>query len=152
MIGHPISRARSSAGEHYLDMVGVTGSIPVAPTIQPSQTGETVRARKEAVSAGIFDGFVGFYGLRRNQRFSWAYCGLQSPRSKIPFPAAGFPRANTLGVLQNLKSLGRRKRPACNLSWLQSEGFKLSAPLRGRIAKSLDPETAWQATFDRCPD
>ena len=25
--------ARSSAGEHYLDMVGVTGSIPVAPTI-----------------------------------------------------------------------------------------------------------------------
>jgi hypothetical protein len=33
MIGHPISRARSSAGEHYLDMVGVTGSIPVAPTI-----------------------------------------------------------------------------------------------------------------------
>ena len=24
--------ARSSAGEHYLDMVGVTGSIPVAPT------------------------------------------------------------------------------------------------------------------------
>ena len=28
------SRARSSAGEHYLDMVGVTGSIPVAPTIK----------------------------------------------------------------------------------------------------------------------
>src|SRR5690348_1241508 len=26
------SRARSSAGEHYLDMVGVTGSIPVVPT------------------------------------------------------------------------------------------------------------------------
>src|SRR5262249_11627944 len=26
--------ARSSAGEHYLDMVGVTGSIPVAPTIR----------------------------------------------------------------------------------------------------------------------
>ena len=25
-------RARSSAGEHYLDTVGVTGSIPVAPT------------------------------------------------------------------------------------------------------------------------
>ena len=29
----PSDRARSSAGEHYLDMVGVTGSIPVAPTI-----------------------------------------------------------------------------------------------------------------------
>ena len=24
--------ARSSAGEHYVDIVGVTGSIPVAPT------------------------------------------------------------------------------------------------------------------------
>ncbi len=29
-----VFRARSSAGEHYLDMVGVTGSIPVAPTIR----------------------------------------------------------------------------------------------------------------------
>ena len=28
----PASGARSSAVEHYLDMVGVTGSIPVAPT------------------------------------------------------------------------------------------------------------------------
>ena len=28
-----IARARSSAGEHYVDIVGVTGSIPVAPTI-----------------------------------------------------------------------------------------------------------------------
>ena len=28
-----LDRARSSAGEHYVDIVGVTGSIPVAPTI-----------------------------------------------------------------------------------------------------------------------
>src|ERR1700680_1390197 len=27
-----VARARSSAGEHYVDIVGVTGSIPVAPT------------------------------------------------------------------------------------------------------------------------
>jgi hypothetical protein len=32
-IRSPFSRVRSSAEEHYLDMVGVTGSIPVAPTI-----------------------------------------------------------------------------------------------------------------------
>jgi hypothetical protein len=32
-LARPI-RARSSAVEHYLDTVGVTGSIPVAPTIQ----------------------------------------------------------------------------------------------------------------------
>src|SRR6478672_6745714 len=31
------SGARSSAEEHYLDMVGVTGSIPVAPTIPSAQ-------------------------------------------------------------------------------------------------------------------
>ena len=30
--GRPVRRARSSAGEHLLDMEGVTGSIPVAPT------------------------------------------------------------------------------------------------------------------------
>src|SRR5690349_9208159 len=43
----PIERfwARSSAGEHYLDMVGVTGSIPVAPTIRSPRTTETERAR-----------------------------------------------------------------------------------------------------------
>src|SRR6516165_987355 len=33
-------RARSSAGEHYVDIVGVTGSIPVAPTITPLRTKE----------------------------------------------------------------------------------------------------------------
>jgi hypothetical protein len=33
MLPYPRVRARSSAEEHYLDMVGVTGSIPVAPTI-----------------------------------------------------------------------------------------------------------------------
>jgi large subunit ribosomal protein L36 len=32
MQGRGIAGARSSAVEHYLDMVGVTGSIPVAPT------------------------------------------------------------------------------------------------------------------------
>jgi hypothetical protein len=30
--------ARSSAEEHYLDMVGVTGSIPVAPTKFPAKS------------------------------------------------------------------------------------------------------------------
>ena len=31
-------RARSSAGEHLVDIEGVTGSIPVAPTIQSYET------------------------------------------------------------------------------------------------------------------
>jgi hypothetical protein len=29
----PVGWACSSAGEHYVDIVGVTGSIPVTPTI-----------------------------------------------------------------------------------------------------------------------
>jgi hypothetical protein len=33
----PPGRARSSAGEHSLDMGGVTGSIPVVPTIYAYQ-------------------------------------------------------------------------------------------------------------------
>ena len=32
-----IGWAYSSAGEHYIDIVGVTGSIPVTPTIRASQ-------------------------------------------------------------------------------------------------------------------
>ena len=35
--------ACSSAGEHYVDIVGVTGSIPVTPTIQPLDSVATAR-------------------------------------------------------------------------------------------------------------
>jgi hypothetical protein len=37
--------------------VGVTGSIPVAPTIQSSRTAETALNQKQAVSAGILDAY-----------------------------------------------------------------------------------------------
>ena len=33
VVNGAVGWARSSAGEHYVDIVGVTGSIPVAPTI-----------------------------------------------------------------------------------------------------------------------
>lgn len=36
--------ARSSAGEHYVDIVGVTGSIPVAPTIYVTSSFMSLRA------------------------------------------------------------------------------------------------------------
>ena len=38
-------RARSSAVEHYLDTVGVTGSIPVAPTIFQQASSLLARTR-----------------------------------------------------------------------------------------------------------
>ena len=38
-------RAISSVGEHYLDTVGVTGSIPVSPTMEPPESGGSVVSR-----------------------------------------------------------------------------------------------------------
>jgi hypothetical protein len=63
----------------------------------------------------------------------------------VIFPAIG-------SVSREYWSLWDGESARLNSSWLQSEGFKLSPPLRGRIAKSLDAETAGQATLDRCPD
>jgi hypothetical protein len=51
--------------EHLVDIEGVTGSIPVAPTIQSSRTAETVLDRKEAVSAGICSPIFNVPGLCR---------------------------------------------------------------------------------------
>ena len=39
-----------------------------------------------------------------------------------------------------------------NLSRIESEGFELSAPFRGLVAKSLDADTTGQTSFDRCFD
>ena len=44
------SRACSSAGEHYVDIVGVTGSIPVTPTIfRPLSKEEPGRSGRDLV-------------------------------------------------------------------------------------------------------
>lgn len=45
--------ARSSAGEHYVDIVGVTGSIPVAPTIRPSEKIETFAAELDGCEVPV---------------------------------------------------------------------------------------------------
>jgi len=87
---------------------GAGSLVQIVPTIQFSQTGETVVARKEALSAGIFEDIVRVCRSPAKLAVSWAYYRLQSPRSKIPFPAAVFPRANTLDVRGILESLGRK--------------------------------------------
>ena len=43
-------RARSSAGEHYVDIVGVTGSIPVAPTIRNAHLRLVMKVRNSLKS------------------------------------------------------------------------------------------------------
>jgi hypothetical protein len=62
MVDYPNHLAR---GEHLVDIEGVTGSIPVAPTIQSSRTAETVLDRKEAVSAGNYSTIFNVPGLCR---------------------------------------------------------------------------------------
>ena len=46
--------ARSSAEEHYLDMVGVTGSIPVAPTTHSRLLPRFGDSREMPASCGLF--------------------------------------------------------------------------------------------------
>ncbi len=46
--------ARSSAGEHYVDIVGVTGSIPVAPTILIYPTHDLFRRPMTKAHRAIF--------------------------------------------------------------------------------------------------
>ena len=58
----PLVRARSSAGEHYVDIVGVTGSIPVAPTILPfdmSMDFSALSIRQRVVKLALFQDFNG---------------------------------------------------------------------------------------------
>ena len=51
---HPMVRARSSAEEHFLDMEGVTGSIPVAPTNQSAAIQRIEIARISPPKTGRF--------------------------------------------------------------------------------------------------
>src|SRR5689334_21550129 len=68
-------RARSSAGEHYLDMVGVTGSIPVAPTMLRSRSERRMPRRSRQAKAGFLHpqasyglaGHASPFGLRMAQ-------------------------------------------------------------------------------------
>lgn len=50
--GGPWKGARSSAGEHYVDIVGVTGSIPVAPTIKTPEITRTSPSPAKPSSLG----------------------------------------------------------------------------------------------------
>ena len=56
-------RAISSAGEHYLDMVGVTGSIPVSPTIRAGTDGISPMAKKSPQSQKVAVVGTGYVGM-----------------------------------------------------------------------------------------
>ncbi len=68
---------------------GVTGSIPVAPTIQSHQTADVQVESKWAVSVGIFAGIFLLFRSPVNLTVSQVDFSLLSLHPKIPFPAAG---------------------------------------------------------------
>jgi hypothetical protein len=125
--------------------------VQIVSTIQSSRTAETVVNRKGAVSAGIP---VAYFQRSRSLptlNVSPGFFGLQSPHPKIPFPATEF-RDGT-----DQPALGKSRRKASfvqlpELVRIQSEGFELSGPFRGRVAESLDTNAARQTTFDCCFD
>src|SRR5258708_7271275 len=91
-------------------MVGVTGSIPVAPTIQSFQTADLRAGSKEAVSVGIFAGIIPLFRSLVTLAVSQADSGLPSLHPKIPFPAAGFRRPIPFGSSGMLGVLEAKKR------------------------------------------
>jgi hypothetical protein len=109
--------------------------------------------RKLAVFAGIFDRMFRWFGLCQSlPLFSGAILAFPSSHPKIPFLAAGVfdgqLRFVGPGILEGRDATAAFR--AC--PWLvriQAEDFKLPAPLRGGIAKSLDSDTPRQTTFDR---
>ena len=124
-----MDRARSSAGEHYLDMVGVTGSIPVAPTTPSEQTVNFPGALKFSRNPGLFrqllaGGSVSGSGKRRNEGIS----GRQSPLQKIPF----LTQSLAARKIRNLSPPAVRKQH----SWRLVRGATVHFPdARGHVGR-----------------
>jgi hypothetical protein len=114
-------------------------------TIQSHQTAGFKANLKQAVSAGIFAGFVLPSRSPVTRAVSQADFSPPSLHPKIPFPAAEFRRPTPfgspgiLGVLRTKSDVSRQVQ----LSRNQSEAFELLAPFCGSITKSLDSNTAW---------
>ena len=90
-------------------MVGVTGSIPVVPTIQSSRTAETVVDRKEAVSAGIAVAYSERFRSLPTLTVLPGFFELQSQHPKIPFPATEFRDETDRPALRCADHLPRRE-------------------------------------------
>src|SRR5262249_39939849 len=96
-------RARSSAGEHYLDMVGVTGSIPVPPPISAAAA-----RRKKCPPVACAERREG--GLR--QRITSLRI---TARARAPRAACARPRCPPGGLLVPLSRLREIARYAVAL-------------------------------------
>jgi hypothetical protein len=131
----PGFRARSSAGEHLVDIEGVTGSIPVAPTIQSRQTADFGADFKEAVSVGISAHFIPPCRSLVAAAVSRADFGVPVSAFKNSVPrAAGLRRAWAVWQPGIMAVMGAKKRhfetgrnycgfkPSASNCWLHSDG------------------------------
>ena len=128
---------------------GVGSSNHTVSTIQSSRTAETIVDRKEDVSAGILDAYFQRSRSLPTITVSRGIFGLRSLHPKIPFPATEFRTATDQPALGNWVCREAGFEQLRNLLRIQSEGFELSAPFRGRVAEPLDTDAAREATFDR---
>ena len=112
----PRTRALSSAGEHYVDIVGVGGSIPPAPTIKPG-------------------GFRPF--LRSGQCHGPVLRGQNMPGTSVGSPTS---LGNLRALARSMHWLKRDKRPPVRLGpvpgapvgWSQQERQHLCTPIAAR--------------------
>ena len=128
-------------------MVGVTGSIPVAPTIQSSDL--LIHGDLEELPAigGLFCIEFPVGGLRRGRN---SLKGRRSPREESRILALGCddlrvsltirrPRAGLLALVCLSRGVSRL---------IETQPFKLARPLGWRIAEAGNADTARQPAFD----
>jgi hypothetical protein len=115
--------ARSSAGEHYVDIVGVGGSIPPAPTIFPGNCSMPGKARVHGSDAGLgpiasMRDLLGrariLLGEKRSRRGGRERCPGAGPPRRLGAPRAWPGRAGGDGPSSPGSSPDRpRSRPGC---------------------------------------
>ena len=122
---------------------GASSLVQIVSTTQSSRTSKNVINRKEAVSTGILPPVFSVGGLCRTITLSRVDFGLRSLHRKIPFPRARQLPHRAHQVERNI-----RETPDSIPDLIR--GSQLALPIRGRVAKPLDTNSAGQATFDRC--
>ncbi len=120
-------RARSSAGEHHVDIVGVTGSIPVAPTTQSLDTSGIRRCLQKLLT------FPRLVALRRVE---------ERDRETISTSIAGDFRLSLSGSILN--HLQKCQRRFCVTARRSLQSSELRKP------RALFAECVGQWTRDEC--
>ena len=130
-------RARSSAGEHFLDMEGVTGSIPVAPTIQSGDrpAWQIGHQRARLLGDGSVFRLAGFWSFRVPGDCLRARLRRLDARPTARVGRGGYIRSAVRSVLVLLSQLGGYSSPQARATALQPQ-CRLSP---GRFQNTVQP-------------